>query len=346
MSCGRAGGLALRACAGSVGPGFRRGGAAGRRRPAGRQAEGAAQAGDQRLDRQGPVGEVDVDALVLGQLFPQIDGQPLPGIGIGSRGDDLGDALGDGLAPVVLLFLPALPPVLGLAPRLLPLLAQLDLQCDGAADAEEEAAEAGLRIPAAVEIAGLEGGDAQGLETTGQFLRERHQLGQHRGRIHRRSGFLLLPAQPGLKRDDAADGEEKGAEAALGLAGPAEIAGREGGESLSLEGPGHLQGEPGQPGQHLGLPGSLFRGRRSGVWSLGCGGIDHAALEQNRNMRSRSNCIPVIRHEPDEASYGHTATPPWRRLAPPGNSRLRARRQLAKADSKVARPEAEAELSI
>ena len=67
--------------------------------------------------------------------------------------------MGDGLTPVVLLVLPALPPDFGLAPRLLPLLAQPGLERDGAADAEEEATEAGLRLPGAIEIAGREGGE-------------------------------------------------------------------------------------------------------------------------------------------------------------------------------------------
>jgi hypothetical protein len=260
-----------------------------RRDPAGRQAEGPAQAGDQGLDRQGGVGEVDVDAFVLGQLFPELDGQLFLCLGVGSRGDGVGDALGDGLAPVILLLLPGLPPDFGLAPCLLPLLAQPGLERYGAADAEEQAAEAGLRIPGAVEIADREGGEGQGVKAAGQLLREFHQLGQHRGLVRgrRRGGVLPPPAQ--LERDGTADGEEEGAEAAFGLAGTVEIAGSKGGESLGLEGPGQLQGELGQPGQHLGLPAGLLRGRRSGGLCLGCAGIDHVCIRTKREQSVKRN---------------------------------------------------------
>ncbi|OWJ66387.1 hypothetical protein BWR60_14485 [Inquilinus limosus] len=148
------------------------------------------------------------------------------------------------------------------------------MQRDGAPDAEEQAAEAGLRFPGAVEIAGRH---AQGLEAAGQFQRALHQLGQHRGLARGGHGgnLPLLPVQPGPERDGAADAEKQAAEAALGPAGAVEIAGREGSESLGLDGAGHLQGKLRQRGQHLDLPGSLLRGRRSGGRSFGCDGIDH-----------------------------------------------------------------------
>jgi hypothetical protein len=94
--------------------------------------------------------------------------------------------------------------------------------------------------------------------------------------LRRRGGQRLVHPPAQLERDGAADGEKEAAEAGFGLAGAVGIAGREGGEALSLEGPGHLQGELGQPGQHLGLPRSPVRGRRSGGGSPGCDGIDHA----------------------------------------------------------------------
>ncbi|MGF6230864.1 hypothetical protein QFZ27_004819 [Inquilinus ginsengisoli] len=164
-----------RAALGLAGPG--RPGTAG---PVRRQAEVAAEPGYQDFDRQDGVGEVDVDALILGEPFPVFGGQPLPGLGLLGR-DDAGDALGDGAAPMIFLALPPVPVVFGFAPCLLALLPQLHLEGDGAADAEEEAAEAGLRLPGAVEIADLEGGDALGLEAAGQPLGEPGQPGQHRG---------------------------------------------------------------------------------------------------------------------------------------------------------------------
>jgi len=123
------------------------------------EADIAGEAADQGLDRQGGVGEVGVDALVLGEPFPEVGRQLFPGLGL-PGGDAAGDALGDGLAPVVLLVLPTVAVGLGLALSLLMLLSQFHLEGDGAADAEKEVAEAGLGSPGAVEIAGVEGGDA------------------------------------------------------------------------------------------------------------------------------------------------------------------------------------------
>ncbi|WP_343715804.1 hypothetical protein [Inquilinus sp.] len=267
---------------------------AGRRSPARRQAEGPAQAGDQDPDRQGGVGEVDVDALVLGQPLPEIDGHLTLAVDIDVWGgvDGAGDALGDGLAPVVFLILPVLPPDVGLAPHLLPLLPQLGLERYSPADAEEQAAEADLGRRGAVEIVGR---DAQGLEAARQLQRALDQLGQHRSLVGV-GRFLLLPAQLGLERDDAADAEKQAAEPGLGLAGAVEIAGRQGGGSAGLEGPGHFQGELRQPGQHLDLPGSLIRGRRSGGRSFGCDGIGHPLNRTNREQRVKGNCPAITWH--------------------------------------------------
>ncbi|MGF6230019.1 hypothetical protein QFZ27_003974 [Inquilinus ginsengisoli] len=175
----RAGGLVpwLRAGRGPIGPGQGRIEAIGD--DAAGEADLAAQPPDQGCDRQGGVGEVGIDAVVLGQPFPEIGGEPFPGLGLGD-GDGLGQARGDGLAPAVL---PVLPPVgagLGLPPRLLPLPAQPGLQRDGAADAAEQAAEVGLGLSGAVEIVGLEGGHDPGLEAHGHRLGASGHAGQHR----------------------------------------------------------------------------------------------------------------------------------------------------------------------
>jgi len=199
------------------------------------------------------------------------------------------------VAPVVFLVLLVLPPLFGLAPILLPPLPQPGLERDGAADAEEQAAEADLGIRGTVDIVGR---DAQGLETAGQLQRELDQLGQHRGLVRGRrcGGRLLLPAQPGLERDDAADAEEQAAEAGLGLAGTVGIAGREGGGGAGLAGPRHLQGQLRQPGQHLDLPGSLIRGRRSGGRSFGCDGINHVCIRTKQEHRSQGETASPSRH--------------------------------------------------
>jgi hypothetical protein len=154
------------------------------------EADGAAEAPDQGLDRQSGVGEVDVDALVLGELFPELGGQSLAGLGF-HDGDGAGEAFADGAAPPILLVLTPVLPGRGPALRVLALLAQPALQRNGTADAEEEVAEMGLGSAGAIEIAGLEGGHALGLEARGQRLGDMGQAGQHRevGLIRgRRSG--------------------------------------------------------------------------------------------------------------------------------------------------------------
>ncbi|WP_342237061.1 hypothetical protein [Inquilinus sp. OTU3971] len=95
---------------------------------------------------------------------------------------------------------------------------------------------------------------------------------------------LLLPllVQPGLQRGGA-DAQRGAVEAGLGLAGAVEIAGREGGETLSLEGLGQLHGEPRQLGQHRGV--GLVRGRRGGSGSSGFDGtFDHLCIRTKQEQ--------------------------------------------------------------
>ncbi len=69
---------------------------------------------------------------------------------------------------------------------------------------------------------------------SGQFQRELHQLGQHRGLVlgRRRRGQRLVSSPTQLDRGGTADGEEEAAETGFGLAGAIEIAGREGAARL------------------------------------------------------------------------------------------------------------------
>ncbi|MGF6229564.1 hypothetical protein QFZ27_003519 [Inquilinus ginsengisoli] len=105
--------------------------------------------------------------------------------------------------------------------------------------------------------------------------------------------------------------------------GAVEIAGREGGEPSSLKGPGHLQGEPGQPGQHLGLP--LVRGRRSGGGSPGWDCIDHVLIRTKAEHLSQQNLTWLNRHHNVRGRSRWMATPPAGRSCRPCCSPLRWR---------------------